>query len=309
MVNKLIENRKDILFHYSPVSFLSKGFSEGIFNFTFKNEIISKTKNGQYEQHHIEINDHTFIFIISYLEWDSNYFGIPTYKLKAILYDPKDLNILSKAIEHFISKYFKKNQYCFIEIPSEDIWTIQSLNLNGFKLVETRLTYYLDLQKFTNERYAVRQGMISDNNNLKRVASEMVNIYDRFHADLSYNSIKADEFLSTYIEESLKGFADYVIVPNENGVPPDAFVTAKYQKEDWSGIGEKISKMVLSAVSSDTCRGWYIKLISEMAYHLKEVGANYAYMHPATTNKAVIYSYEKLGCKYGKCVHILSYKS
>jgi dTDP-4-amino-4,6-dideoxy-D-galactose acyltransferase len=44
-----------------------------------------------------------------------------------------------------------------------------------------------------------------------------------------------------------------------------------------------------------------------MAYHLKNIGADWAYMHPATTNKAVIYSYEKLGCKYGKCVHILSY--
>ena len=67
--------------------------------------------------------------------------------------------------------------------------------------------------------------------------------------------------------------------------------------------------MVLSAVSSETCKGWYIKLISEMAYHLKDIGANYAFMHPATTNKAVIHTYERLGCKYGKCVHILTYFS
>jgi dTDP-4-amino-4,6-dideoxy-D-galactose acyltransferase len=66
--------------------------------------------------------------------------------------------------------------------------------------------------------------------------------------------------------------------------------------------------MVLSAVSSTTNKGWYIKLISEMAYHLKSIGADYAVMHPASTNKAVIHTYEKLGCKLGKTSHILSYK-
>jgi len=46
-----------------------------------------------------------------------------------------------------------------------------------------------------------------------------------------------------------------------------------------------------------------------MAFHLKSIGADYAFMHPATTNKAVIHTYEKLGCKYGKCVHVLTYIS
>lgn len=45
-----------------------------------------------------------------------------------------------------------------------------------------------------------------------------------------------------------------------------------------------------------------------MAYHLKSIGADYAVMHPASTNKAVIHTYEKLGCKLGKTSHILSYK-
>jgi dTDP-4-amino-4,6-dideoxy-D-galactose acyltransferase len=307
MINKLIEARKDILYHYSPVSFLNKEFNEKIFKYTVKNEILTENNNNKTVQHFVEVDNKIFIFIINYLEWDSNYFNVPTFKLKTILYNPTDYSFLGKAINQFISKYLKKKDYCFIEIPSEDIWTIQSLNLNKFKLVETRLTYYLDLKNFENERFLVRKATISDAENLKHIASQMVNIYDRFHADLSYNTKKADEFLSTYIEESLKGLADCVIVPDESVAPPDAFVTAKYMKKEWEEIDKKVSKMVLSAVSSETCRGWYIKLISEMAYHLKNIGADWAYMHPATTNKAVIYSYEKLGCKYGKCVHILSY--
>ena len=91
----------------------------------------------------------------------------------------------------------------------------------------------------------------------------MRNKYDRFHAESKFNLIKSDEFLATYIEESIKGLADFVIVPNEKNVNPDAFLTANYLKKDWEIIGENISKMVLSAVSSETCKGWYIKLISE----------------------------------------------
>ncbi len=68
----------------------------------------------------------------------------------------------------------------------------------------------------------------------------MRNPFDRFHADPAFSQEKADEFLATYIEESIKGLADHIIVPNEPNVPPDAFLTAKHLKTDWPIIGEKV---------------------------------------------------------------------
>ncbi len=308
MIDKLIDSRKETLYHYSPYSFFPKSDKNKIFDSSIKNTFLREIANHEFQTHEFVVEDKYYIFLVKYLKWDTMYFEMPTYKLIAILYENNDYKCLKLAVKLFIDNFFKqKGTYCYTEIPSEDIWTIQALNENGFKLVETRLTYYLDLLHFSNERYLTRQGRTEDMENLKRVAMEMRNIYDRFHSDNVYNIQKADEFLATYIEESLKGFSDYVIVPNEQGVPPDAFVTANYLISEWDLIGEKVSKMVLSAVSSDTCKGWYIKLISEMAYHLKDIGANYAFMHPATTNRAVIHSYEKLGCKYGKCVHVLTY--
>ena len=141
-----------------------------------------------------------------------------------------------------------------------------------------------------------------------RGPAKMVNPYDRFHADVFYNKKVAGNFLGVFAEESVKGFADYVLVPDEDGLPSDSFLTVRYNKEWWGKINIKVSKMVLSAVSSTTNKGWYIKLISEMALHLKELGVDFVMMHPASTNKAVIHSYEKLGCKLGKVTHILSYK-
>lgn len=303
------ENRNAILIHYSPYSFLNTLDSRVLLEKTVFEPININLLGGETQNYTIEINNCAFEFLVKFLKWDTDYFKIPTYKLQLVLFTDDDYSNLKQACKEFTRIFFNEKKYCFSEIPSEDIKVIQALNEAGFKLVENRLTYYLDLKNFSYQRFETRRANLNDTENLKRVAREMRNPYDRFHSDNVYDPQIADEFLATYIEESLKGFADYTIVPNGDGVEPDAFVTAKYLIDQWPLINEKISLMVLSAVSSKTCKGWYVKLISEMAYHLKEQGAHYAFMHPATTNRAVIHSYEKLGCKYGKCVHVLSYLS
>jgi dTDP-4-amino-4,6-dideoxy-D-galactose acyltransferase len=310
MINELIDYRKNILYNYSQYSFYSKADKERIFKHSISDNIFRLKEDNDVQFIEINVLGLNHIFILKFLKWDTDYFKIKTYKLLFVLYQHLDYNILKSAIQKFLKDFFiEKRNYCFSEIPSEDIFTIQALNESGFKLVESRLTYYLDLQNFQFERFGVRPANLSDIPNLKRVARIMRNDYDRFHSETIFNCQIADEFLATFIEESIKGLSDYVIVPEDEKTPSDAFVTANYLKNDWEIIGENISKMVLSAVSSETCKGWYIKLISEMAYHLKEIGANYVFMHPASTNKAVIHSYEKLGCKYGKCIHVLTYVS
>jgi len=302
LIEKQIDYRKDELIHYAPTSFFRDNVEQS-FDYFVKKEVLSKNKNKIFN---VNIGNETFNFLYEFLTWDSEFFKMPTYKLNFILFDNKNYQNLLKAILVFKEKIIKDN-YIFIEIPSEDIYVIQALNESLFRLVETRMTYYLDLKKFENDRYNVREAVFDDIPNLKKVSSEMVNPFDRFHADVFFDQAIADSFLGVFAQESIKGFADYVMVPNEKDILSDSFLTAKYYKNWWKEIDIKVSKMVLSAVSSKTNKGWYIKLISEMAYHLKEQGAEYALMHPASTNKAVIHSYEKLGCKLGKVTHILSY--
>lgn len=304
LIERQIEFRKNELLHYAPTSFFRNNVEES-FNYFIENDILSNIEE-RGKIHTVEIDNTTYNFFYEYLEWDSIFFKIPTLKLNYILFEESNYKNLLIAISDFKENIIK-DSYVFIEIPSEDIFVIQALNENLFRLVETRMTYFLDLKSFTNDRYNVRQAKESDIENLKRVSSEMVNPFDRFHADVCLNSEIADQFLGVFAEESVKGFADYVMVPNETNIPSDSFLTAKYNKKWWDEIGVKVSKMVLSAVSSKTNQGWYIKLISEMAYHLREQGAEFALMHPASTNKAVIHSYEKLGCKLGKVSHILTY--
>ena len=304
LLNKQIENRKDILLHYAPTSFFRKQ-ADHSFEFFVKKEILSEKDQNKFFIK--SIDNELYHFFYEYLAWDSKFFEMPTYKLKFVIFDSENYTNLLKAISAFKDEVVKEN-YIFTEIPSEDVYLMQALNESLFRLVETRMTYYLDLKNYNNKRYNVREAIIGDIPNLKKVSSKMVNPYDRFHADVFYNKKVADNFLGVFAEESVRGFADYVLVPDEDGLPSDSFLTARYNKEWWGEINIKVSKMVLSAVSSTTNKGWYIKLISEMALHLKELGVDFVMMHPASTNKAVIHSYEKLGCKLGKVTHILSYK-
>lgn len=302
------EARKNELFYYSPYSFMRNVSDDLLFRHTVKDPLLKKIEYKKIQVVPIHLTNQTFLFLVEYLSWDSDYFGFPIYRLHTVLFDNANQTSLTTAVLEFKATFFDHTKkYCFTDIPSEDIVLLQAISGAGFRIIETRMTYYLDLSKHIHERYLVREAKHEDIPNLRKVAYEMRNPFDRFHADPIFKAEKADEFLSTFIENSVKGFADYTIVPNAPDTPPDAFLTAKYLKEDWAKIGAKPSIMVLSAVSSHTCKGWYKKLISEMAYHLRSEGAEYAFMHPASTNKAVIYTYETLGCRLGQVSHVFSF--
>lgn len=305
-INNFISSRKNELVFYSNYNFVRDISDQKHLELVTDNLINFLDKNNNNIFLFI-VDNHEHYFYLSYLEWDSRYFNIDTYKLINVLYSHNDINLLSKAIVEFKNKLFELGKvYCFIEIPSEDILLIQALGNNSFKLVETRLNYFRgNLNTYSSERFPVRVANTDDIENLKRVASEMRNDYDRFHADKIFSLEVADKFLSTYIEESIKGFSDVVLIPNSNECPSDGFLTANYLKNDWDKMQVKVSKMVLSAVSP-TCKGWYKKLISEMTYYLYESGAEYIYMNTQSTNRAVFKVWQDLGYKLGSSIHILA---
>ncbi|PKH62388.1 hypothetical protein CXF83_09230 [Shewanella sp. Choline-02u-19] len=307
----IFEKRKDKMFFYSQCNFLRNVDASTLLNKTVFEPLFSELESNESLLLKIIVEDEIHYFIVKELKWDSEYFQLPTFKLQAILFDHGDVNLLAAAIIFFQKSFFKEHgQYCFTFIPSEDILVLQALTLAKFKLIETRLTYYgANISNFTSERFDVREATQNDIPNLKRVASMMVNEYDRVHADPAIDNNLADKFLATYVEESIKGFADVVLVPNEKSTQPDAFVSANYLKGSWEDLGCNASQMVLSAVSNTTCKGWYKKLIIEMTHHLKEQGTDYVYFHPASTNRAVIHTYETLGFKFGQAGHILSFSN
>ena len=218
--------------------------------------------------------------------------------------------MLSEAVRQFQSHLRALNaEYLFTDVPTEDNLLFQALNLAGFRLIETRLTYHNDkIQQFENtNRYEVRQAIPADIQGLKSVASGMRNQYDRFHSDPTFDPALADNFLAKYVEAAANGYCDIVLVPNVPGLPVESFLTANVLDKQWEDLGCRVSKMILSAVSSTTNKGWYVNLISEMTYLLKERGATNIFMNTQSTNRQVFHTWEKMGYKLGCTNHIFAW--
>lgn len=310
MIQKLLDFRADKLSYYSEANFIKKIRQE--VHRQLINEKIQQYLQQTPEKYffvEIDLANKTHYFLIEFLAWDTNFFSKKVYKLFTVLYDHQDFSVLTAAIQKFKTILMQdyQSEYCFIELPSEDIFLLQALTTSGFKLVETRLTCYFDLAKFNRERsYKVRQATVDDIPSLAKAATTMRNLYDRFHADIAINQEKADAFLAKYIEEGVKGYIDMVLVPGIDNKPPDGFVSYNYQQEKWEQLGCKVAKLILTAVLFETRRGWFYRLSVEMLQDLKERGLEFAYFQTQSANRVMYKTMEKLGAKYGSSSHILS---
>lgn len=289
-------------FYYSPYGFLKGAISLGE---EFLSELHQSVSNDGVER--FEGGFGVFIYFRK-LDWDSEFFGLPFIKVDYTEF-PKEIgyDAIQKAFTNFksyISSSFSE-YYLFSEIPCEDTAVIAGLTGSGWRLVETRITCYRDdLKSFTYpKRNSVRMATEHDIEELRNAAVDAVNHYDKFHADDFFSKKEADDYLAIFIENSVKGFADEVIVPADG--PANAFLTGNYLDSPSSIANRKIGKMVLSAVTSDRA-GWYVKLIAELSFKFKDKGLDTVFMTTQATNRAVLKVWYWHGYKYGRCSHIFS---
>ena len=242
------------------------------------------------------------------LPWDSDFFGYDIARLDAVIplqpdgAPPHEYRAAVDALVHQAAA--RGITYLFASIEARDISTRRALGEAGFSMIETRLTYHRDLHNYLHDRrYPVRIATADDVELLAQVAREAVNPYDRFHADPFISRSDADRLMTRWVEASvLDGFADVTFVPD---VPrPKAFCTVKYHRDKWAQWGLRLTQPVFSAVAPEF-KGWYMKLISEISYHLKDLGAEHAYLTTQATNSVVLRIWESLGYRYGKAEHIL----
>jgi dTDP-4-amino-4,6-dideoxy-D-galactose acyltransferase len=139
---------------------------------------------------------------------------------------------------------------------------------------------------------------------LKKVASQAVNDFDRYHADPFFTTRMANNYLETYIENCVNGFSECVFVPDLDQVPY-SFVALSRLKEDSWFEKEPLFRIPLTACLPEN-KGWHYLLCLEALHYAKNNNAKCLVMTTQTTNKAVIHNCEKLGFKLGSCTHIFS---
>jgi len=254
-------------------------------------------------------NDQEVWVLLELLPWDSEFFGRKMARLNAVVrpgvvLGPRDQG--ARTVEA-LRLVLAEADACGIEyilgaISPNNLQGMRTLSACNFELIETRCHYHRKLGTKLERPLSTRPAMAKDIPSLARTAKEMVNPFDRFHADITIASSDADRMMERWIEASLlHGFADVTIVPDEEA--PEAFCTAKYHREHWAGWNVKLAQPVLSAVAPRH-RGWYVRIIEELDEHLRAEGAEHAFLITQITNNAVIRSWEKIGYQFGKGEHV-----
>lgn len=249
-----------------------------------------------------------------HLDWDSKHFGLPVYRLEFASCPDElgeaPLQAMAGAYRMLVSWLTEQHQsfYVFAEVPSEDLLVLQAMGVAGFRLIETRLTFYRgDIQQFaSSERYPARLAKEADIPNLQDVARRARNAFDRYHADPFFSTAVADEYLATYVANSVRGFSDMVIVPAPDTSEPGAFLTGAFDLRHERACGMKLGRIPLTAVAPERS-GWNKRLNSELIHWFKDRGTQTIYTTTQPTNRAAIRVLETLRYSYGRSTHILAF--
>jgi len=241
------------------------------------------------------------------LAWDSEFFGVPVFRIDYTLIPlgTREEAIKAAFVElRNLIALKNKEFYIFGEVPVEDTQTCMGMTGAGWRLIETRVTYFRDdLQKFEfTEECSTRNAVLEDIPELRITATNAINPYDRFHADSFFSDREAADFMAFFAENSVRGFADVVLVPAVG--PANAFVTGKRIEQTYL-YKIKAGKNVLTAVIDDR-KGWYRHLIGALGNSFRKQGMEVMLVTTQATNRAVLKVLFQHGFRFGRSTHIFS---
>lgn len=311
-LDNLIKARANELLYYSPYYFLRQ-FAADYQQDLFGTGAAARWAQGKGTQIHQRrtAQAHDIQWLLQRLEWDTAYFGTPMFRLFTGLFNEQPTNAeLAQSASECVRQLAAANGafYAFSVVPAEDIRLLQALTTAGWRLVETRLTYYRDqLATFDYPRFAVRGATPDEANRIGEISAAARNPYDRFHADTWFGEAKADAYLARYAENTVAAnLAATVLVPNEPGLPVDSFLAISDVEDDSAALNTQLSRILLTAVGAEN-RGWHVKLAAETLQRARALGHEAVLMTTQATNHAVFRTCDKLGFKLGSTSHVLAY--
>jgi dTDP-4-amino-4,6-dideoxy-D-galactose acyltransferase len=248
-------------------------------------------------------------WLLQHLPWDTAFFGATTHRLFTGLFgaeaSPGELKEAAQELRSTLAA--RGPHYTFSVVPAEDIALLQALTAGGWRLVETRLTFYCPVAEATlAPRAPVRLARPDEAAHIGRVSAAARNPFDRFHADPWFGEARADALLARYAEATVQGtHADVVLVPDVPGLPIDSFlaIVDTAAEADFPGSGN--SKVLLTAVGPAN-RGWHLRLMSEAVRRAATLFFPHVLVTTQATNRAVFRSCEKLGFRLGSTSHVLA---
>lgn len=133
--------------------------------------------------------------------WLSNILGVPSFNIHSQSF------INSK--DHLASLSFPKNYFIQTKVDCDNLETCIALQKQGFLVIDTNVSYDLDLKKHTPKtsipnNYFVRHAQSNDKEQVMQCASNSF-IYTRYHLDPLINNNKADLIKSEWAGNFFNG--------------------------------------------------------------------------------------------------------
>ena len=286
---------------YSPLSFLSR--TPEVLGQDWLAELETELAAGKAQLHQ---GPQGVALVYRHLPWDSEFFGIATFRVD---YTAAPQGTPFSAIEQAFASLRAHLAaqspafYLFTEVPCEDTAAIAGMSGAGWRLIETRVTGFSDeLGGYTADQMAaIRSATVADIPQLRATSVDALNRYDRFHADDFFTPQQADAMLATFAENSVRGFADDVIVPADG--PADAFLTVNHLTAPAALGARKLGRMALLASRRP---GWAAKMIAGLSAKFHANGIDTAFITTQATNRAVLKVCSQVGFRIGRGSHIFS---
>jgi len=242
------------------------------------------------------------------LPWDSEFFGYGVARLHGLFPLGSDGYCAdadyAPAVDMLITAAKSRGiRYLFAVVDSRDLPTNRALTARGFSLLETRLYYHRPVRNYAYpRRFRCRLATSADLPCLLEVARSVENPFDRFNADPFIAKADVVRLMETWIRASLlKGFADAAMIPDMRS--PGAVITMKYHRDKAADWNMSIAQLVLAMAAPRAGNG-FLNVLSEIVYHLKELGVDHVACSTQITNRSAIRAGEHLGFKVGKSEYV-----
>jgi dTDP-4-amino-4,6-dideoxy-D-galactose acyltransferase len=177
---------------------------------------------------HVRQNSPTPTSICEFLEWDSKFFGIRIARVTGHRLDAERSAEIALAVRD-------QSIDCLYFLAEQERETIQFAELQGFQLINVRVTLaarLLNTYAGTWNDDGIREAAPADIPALREIAGRSYTD-SRFYQDGRFPAFLCDEMYRGWIEKSCHGYADIVLVA-EQDAKPSGYICC-HLKEDGSG--------------------------------------------------------------------------
>lgn len=153
--------------------------------------------------------------LCEYLEWDSQFFK---QRIARVIPD----RLSSAAIQEIDSWCTQNRIDClyFLADP-DDHNTTQLARQNAYELVDIRLLFDCPVTPSADIPETapyIRPGAVFDIPTLRDIARQSYRTYTRFYTDPHFSKAQCDELYATWIDKSVRGYADTVLIAERDNV-------------------------------------------------------------------------------------------